>query len=274
PHRREHHLLARPDITGSSPHDGMKQREKTTSKGLGDRFVHLTNVHDVIEVFATKTDVDAQTVRDILGTPDMARRVEEHAMQLMPAPMLVQMREPIHMRGRGRFECTTAPTSDISDGQVTDEGARSVVARGWINQPTARLDSVDKMKAHSIGDHVWCSATAHWTLSGIAELRNRQAAIVACSWATRVLLSTTQPEAVPTLLRSESPLPVAPSEMNRLPSLEFQETGPTPATRLEAHLDALLHQVSSEDKSDYRVRRSYQRLLDDLRRDLLDDDDA
>lgn len=68
------------------------------------------------------------------------------------------------------------------------------------------------------------------------------------------------------------PLPVAPNETNRLPWLGFEESGPTSATRLEAHLDALLRHVSLEDKSVYRVRNSYQRLLDDLRRDLLDDD--
>ncbi|MEV5879971.1 hypothetical protein AB0L75_38330, partial [Streptomyces sp. NPDC052101] len=32
--RRGHHLLARPDITGSNPHPGMKHREKTTSYTL------------------------------------------------------------------------------------------------------------------------------------------------------------------------------------------------------------------------------------------------
>lgn len=30
-----HHLLARPDITGPTPHPGMKQREKTTSYLIG-----------------------------------------------------------------------------------------------------------------------------------------------------------------------------------------------------------------------------------------------
>lgn len=32
---REHRLLARPDITGSNLHTGMKQREKTTSYSPG-----------------------------------------------------------------------------------------------------------------------------------------------------------------------------------------------------------------------------------------------
>ncbi|MER5666598.1 hypothetical protein ABT113_38760, partial [Streptomyces mirabilis] len=40
PHRRSHHLLAQPDITGSNTHHGMKQREKTTSQNTDSMKRH------------------------------------------------------------------------------------------------------------------------------------------------------------------------------------------------------------------------------------------
>ncbi|MFJ2153180.1 hypothetical protein ACIOHB_31015 [Streptomyces microflavus] len=226
-------------------------------------------MHDVVERFAKNTDVDESAVRDILSTPDMARLVEEEAMRLMPA----SFHGPYRTRLIGRFECTTAPTPDIAARGVTEESARAVLARGWVAPPTARLDSIDNMKAHSIGEHVWCSATARWTLSGVAELRHRHVGLVGCSWATRVLLSTTQRAAEPILMRSDSPLPITPIEMNRLPSLEFEDSGPTRSTQLESQLDALVNRAST-NKALYMRRHDYQLLLEDLRRDLLDDEGA
>ncbi|MEU1707695.1 hypothetical protein ABZ478_20260, partial [Streptomyces sp. NPDC005706] len=43
-HRREHHLLARPDINKPSPHHGMKQRAKTTSKSIDEMREVLVKV--------------------------------------------------------------------------------------------------------------------------------------------------------------------------------------------------------------------------------------
>lgn len=43
PHRRDHHLLARPDINGSKTYTGMKQREKTVSQRRETLFAETAN---------------------------------------------------------------------------------------------------------------------------------------------------------------------------------------------------------------------------------------
>ncbi|MGW0208358.1 hypothetical protein ACWDZ8_21990, partial [Streptomyces sp. NPDC003233] len=59
PHRRSHHLLARPDTTESNTNFGMKHREKTTSTGAS-----LVELHDPME--ALMTDPEGNRFRVVL----------------------------------------------------------------------------------------------------------------------------------------------------------------------------------------------------------------
>ncbi|MFE1882047.1 hypothetical protein [Streptomyces diastatochromogenes] len=108
---------------------------------------------------------------------------------------------------------------DLATGALTNEAASTAVAPGWMATPTALFDSVRNVEAYRIGEHVWCTATARWLLGGLALLHNPSgAAAVGCAWETRVLVSPTNSEANPTLLRNQAPRAITLEELSTLPS--------------------------------------------------------
>ncbi|WP_333755054.1 PIN domain-containing protein [Streptomyces sp. IBSBF 3352] len=158
--------------------------------GMEDRFVHLTNMNELVDRFTKRTEPDDEAVKAVLESPNTARLIRREAFRLMRSSRFRRT-----VLTSNRFECF--------DTEAADEDP--AVARGWINEPMGWLEHIGEAKAHSIGDHVWSSVEARWTLAGIAELRRRGPRLIVCSWQTRILISTTKQDAEPSLLRSESP---------------------------------------------------------------------
>ncbi|MEU6675625.1 PIN domain-containing protein [Streptomyces sp. NPDC046925] len=175
--------------------------------GIEDRFVHVTNMNELVDLFTKKTVPDDAAVKTVLASPDTARLMGREAFRRMRS-------------GGFRRSVLASPRFGCFDAEAI--GQEPTVARGWVEKPLAQLEHIGEAKAHSIGDHVWSSVEARWTLVGIAELPMREQRVVVCSWQTRILISTTKQDAEPSLLRSESPQPPSPETMEKMGSLVHQ----------------------------------------------------
>ncbi|MFI2543346.1 PIN domain-containing protein [Streptomyces rochei] len=174
--------------------------------GIEDRFVHVPNMNDLVNLFTKRATPDDGAVKAVLGSPETARLMGREAYRRMRS---------------GRFSRSVLTSRfGCFDAEVIDQGP--AVARGWVDEPLAALEHIGETKAHSIGNHVWSSVEARWTLVGIAELPRREQRVVVCSWKNRILISTTKQDAEPSLLRTESPQPPSPEVLEKTSSLVVQ----------------------------------------------------
>ncbi|MFF8931531.1 PIN domain-containing protein [Streptomyces longwoodensis] len=160
---------------------------------FGERFVLLTSWYDVVEKFAQRADdLDEDAVRSILSGRESISAIEAEALRLMlVSPGLMGP----------DFEATMGI---FIEGEGTLMGAEPVRVLGWAAPPFVAFDQVANMTAYHIGEHVWCTATVRWVLSGPALMRDSlQIQGVACIWETRVLVSTTNADARLTVLRGQ-----------------------------------------------------------------------
>ncbi|MFH8939463.1 PIN domain-containing protein [Streptomyces griseosporeus] len=161
--------------------------------GIEDRFVLLTTWYDVVEKFAQRTDdADEAAVRSILQAPESLSAIEAEAIRLMLVPP--------DLEGPG-FEGTMG---FFVEGEGTLIDTDTVRVLGWAVPPSVAFDQATDLTAYHIGDHVWCTATVRWVLSGPALLRDTlRIKGVGCVWETRVLVSTTNADARLTVLRGQ-----------------------------------------------------------------------
>ncbi|MDI9829705.1 PIN domain-containing protein [Streptomyces sp. KAU_LT] len=182
-------------------------------QGLDGRFVHYTSLDDVVKEFTEPTDVDEEAVRAILSTPENGAVVVEEAWRgfaYRPAPGLIF---------DSSFACSARAVVDSVGGTVSDGQA---LALGWLMHPKATLDGVWDLSAYRIGDHVWCTATARWLLTGSALVAQPFTINgVMAAWETRVLVSLTNSEAALTVLRSALPTGVTQEEFAAMPEVPF-----------------------------------------------------
>ncbi|MEU2264946.1 PIN domain-containing protein [Streptomyces olindensis] len=182
-------------------------------EGIRHRFVHMTSIDEVVEKFATPTEIEEDAVRAILARPEMTALVAAEAMRALPVQVAYLAPSSL-----GLFECTPASVLNLSTGPQADLRPSPVVSAGWLRTPTAVFDSVRDMEARSIDDHVWCMAWARWLLGGPALVRGEDDGIsVGCSWETRVLISPTSSTARLTLLRTRKPQGITAAEFSKLP---------------------------------------------------------
>ncbi|MFD8219488.1 PIN domain-containing protein [Streptomyces sp. NPDC059697] len=217
--------------------------------GMEDRFIHLTNMNELVDLFTKKTAPDDEAVKAVLESPDTARLMEREAFRRMRS-------------GHFRRSALTSARFGCFDADAIDQGP--TVARGWVDEPIARLEHIGEAKAHSIGDHVWSSVEARWTLAGVAELRRRdERRMVVCSWQTRILISTTKQDAEPSLLRSESPQPSSSEVLDKMGSLILQSI-----KRLQRRIDRIeSHRQFIEEERAEKVRM-------DIEWDVMAEEDA
>ncbi|MDO0939151.1 PIN domain-containing protein [Streptomyces sp. DG2A-72] len=112
---------------------------------LGERFVHLTSLDEVVSRFTEEVETDEELVRTILSSDPALRTLVNQARKRLT-----------------RFWCTAV---------VGDLGLDSIdtQALGWF-LTVACLRSVTDIKTYQIGEHVWCTAVVEWHLTGAAVL--------------------------------------------------------------------------------------------------------
>ncbi|MDQ0833671.1 hypothetical protein QF032_005515 [Streptomyces achromogenes] len=165
-------------------HGGYPSPMDSDVAGLGDRFVHLTNLDDLLETVAPQVDVDAADVHGLLGL---------HT-------------EYVTERARGTWKSSRAVTPfDIR----TQEG-EVLSAKRWVfpDNVEAELFDVSDIKAYRLGTNSWVVATARWQFAGLAVAPGT-VEMGACVWETRILFpARSGDERAPRIIKAYRAVPV------------------------------------------------------------------
>ncbi|MFC9341478.1 PIN domain-containing protein [Streptomyces sp. NPDC057020] len=178
-------------------------------EGLGNRFVHLMKLEDVLPKFAEKVEVAEDALDLTLRSQENLQAIAHEARFGTP------LRPSRHRTGWQRFQCTRLD-------EPTGERLPDVVAETWLGDPNVSFSSVRDAETYRIGEHVWCTAWATWLLSGHAALLDTCDLIeVGCAWETRVLFSLTPTDSRKlTVLRSNAPRACTPQEADNVPEVD------------------------------------------------------
>jgi hypothetical protein len=141
---------------------------------LGDRFLHLTKMDEVITRFAEPTDTDEELVAKTLRAANVLKAVK--------AVKAVKRR----LVGDERLsECCFL--AGFSGGEL-EIGA----ALPWVTMK-AQFHSLRDVRTYRIGEHEWCTAVVRWDLAGTAFISPSTTdtatsiATAGCSWTTSVI---------------------------------------------------------------------------------------
>lgn len=164
--------------------------------GLGDRFVHLTSLDQVLARFTQRTTTDDALVAEILNGPAALKAIKNEARKRLGED--------------GAFVCTT------SVGELQQEVAVTS-AFGWL-AAKATVHCIDKVQTYRIGEHEWCTAVVRWHIGGMAFVAEQEPALgaVGCSWTTSVLFTPDVEHPRLTVLRHNLPRPLTREEFAAL----------------------------------------------------------
>ncbi|MFI5704840.1 PIN domain-containing protein [Streptomyces xanthochromogenes] len=145
-------------------------------RDLGGRFVHLTSLDEVLTRFTEPAEIDLDSVQNLLTGKDVSPEVGQHVTTRdgNPGPDAPWFDTTAFRGGPGR-------------------GPFPFGADSWLASPVAAFESVSDAKAYKIDNHVWCTASVRWRLSGLALESSSGTRdsfrFASCWWDTRVLLS-------------------------------------------------------------------------------------
>lgn len=185
---------------GTSYADPMR----TDIAELGERFVHLTGLDEVIDRFTEPTTVEQEVIQ---------RAVESEAVLATIIPLA-------HTLGGGEKSAAWLKAIDGSTFlcKVADENQEPVhaSASGWSSRAlTARLTTINDVESYRVGDHVWCTATVRWLVYGNA-LFGAFPKMAACAFETRILFAPDNDDPRLTVLRYSSLEPATDAEFDEL----------------------------------------------------------
>lgn len=163
---------------------------------LGDRFVHLPSLDDVVTKFATPTAIDGHLVIDALSTEEA----------LAWARLEIAFRASEGDRIRVHIPALVPSSDEVGK-------SRLAYASNWYGFNDVKLNGVKDIRAHSVDGHVWCTATVRWTLAGAGGFPpqgNTMPAVTA--FEAHVLLSPTKVDADITTLRDSGLQPATADE--------------------------------------------------------------
>ncbi|MER6523063.1 PIN domain-containing protein [Streptomyces sp. NPDC060334] len=148
---------------------------------LGDRYVHLTNLDELLETIAPKAPANEADARGLL---------ELHTEYIAQRAQTIWNRGtvPIHVRTR--------------------EG-EAITAQTWAfpAEVHVQLTGVSDVEAYQLGSKSWIVATAHWQFVGLAI--GQTLAQAACTWETRILFpARSEDDHKPRIISSSRAVPV------------------------------------------------------------------
>ncbi|MEV5842199.1 PIN domain-containing protein [Streptomyces sp. NPDC051985] len=182
------------DFTDGSAYPAPMDRDVA---GLGDRFVHLTTLDEVIKRFTEPAETDEALAAEILGSPTVLKEIANTAQ--------------IRLSHAGEaFPCTTS-AGDVGQEVTVSTGL------GWFSV-NAALSSADKVRAYRIGEHEWYTAVVRWRISGLAYLDAGELSIGSAGaiWTTSVLFTPDASNPRVTILRHDLPRPLSSEEFSAL----------------------------------------------------------
>ncbi|MFB8419170.1 PIN domain-containing protein [Streptomyces albidoflavus] len=168
-------------------------------EGLGDRFVHLTDLEQVLNRF----------------TSEAVPNVEAITVQLRARESTSYIRWLIKQRAM-----TGGDREKKVPGAVLGYSGEYIAGTYWDGTPEVFLGSVRDARSVGIDDHVWSLARVRWVAVGRMRARvlaGPVAVPTATTWETLVLLSPPHEERKLVILDAESPRPASDDEMAGLP---------------------------------------------------------
>ncbi|WP_439082080.1 PIN domain-containing protein [Streptomyces sp. WL006] len=166
--------------TGDGPYPHPMDQDV---EGLGDRFVHLMRLADVVGRIAPSVEVADEQVHKLL--PAYAEFIRDAAM---------------HDWG---WALPGAPPRFPALSQTGVAGQ----ARGWLDpRGSLRVEPLDvtSAQAYRLGDEEWCIAVVRWRFVGAAFFEGALSR-VCCTWSTRLLMPLARSGSNPRILSVERP---------------------------------------------------------------------
>jgi hypothetical protein len=151
-------------------------------EGLGDRFVHLTNLAELLETVAPKDYVD-----------------EGYAYALLRFHT-----DYVAGRARKTWRNKTTPF------EVRTRDGEAMAARWWAFPDDVRVQLLDvrDSEAYKLGTHSWIVTTARWEFVGLA-MTTSSLQHGACVWETRILFPVAEgDEPTPRIMTATPAAPV------------------------------------------------------------------
>lgn len=172
-------------------------------EGLGDRFVLLTSMDELVSRLAESAETDDVLVQEILGSPDVLSTIAD------------SISKRLHNE---RFECTAG------FGPLGNQIERAVAA-GWFS-PQASVHSVGDVRTYRMGEHEWCTATVQWTVSGMGIVDGDDADYLSVSagfsWTTACLFTPSAKSPRLTILRHSPPRALSAEEFTALDLARYE----------------------------------------------------
>ncbi|WP_331764255.1 PIN domain-containing protein (plasmid) [Streptomyces sp. NBC_01520] len=199
-------------------------------EGLGDRFVHLTRLADLLKLIAPPIEVTSEQVEELL--PLYTDNIRKAALTRWGNPLNpMSSRFPV-VRQNGLA-------------QATD---------GWLTRDSldVKAAKVTDVQGYRLGDREWCTATVQWQFIGVAIFPGALDASC-CIWNTRILMPVVEGGLSLRILSAEAPeapagnqdiqWPALPDAHERTREVLQLLKGLTPTPRQEVLSDQLHRQM-------------------------------
>ncbi|MDG9687829.1 PIN domain-containing protein [Streptomyces sp. DH18] len=152
--------------------------------GLGDRFVHLPQLADLLKIVAPPFIVNPDRVRKLL--PSFIPHFHKALMLRWGSPVLAMF--------------SPFPALSQAAGAVKE-------AKGWFGSPqTTQLQAlqVTDIQGYRLGDQEWCIASIQWQVMGWTQFSDGMS-MGCCTWTTRILLPLVEDGPSPRILDASGP---------------------------------------------------------------------
>lgn len=216
---------------------------------LGDRFVHLTKMDEVITRFTEPTETNEELVARTLQAGNVLTAVKKAAKRRLRAD-------------ERPSECSVLAGSAGGELEV---GA----ALSWLTMK-ARFHSLRDVRMYRIGEHEWCTAVVRWDLAGTAFVNASTPGIasVGCSWTTSVIFRPDPADPRLTVLRHDPTRALSQEDFDKLEPSKVPAVTLTMLAEYLNQIDGYKRPVGVEALLD--VTPSWSVALDDvvLNRDL------
>ncbi|MFD3728756.1 PIN domain-containing protein [Streptomyces sp. NPDC058671] len=156
-------------------------------EGLGDRFRHLTNLDEVLDLVAPQVEVEAPDEPDVRSL--LAERGADFVQWMLTKYWGI--------------------TPSRGDFQTMTQAGTVELAKGWVDGRASLVELADvtDLKAYRLGAETYFVATVSWKIAGPVVTGNRLN-LGACYWDTRLIVPRNPEGKLIHILRETTPVPV------------------------------------------------------------------
>ncbi|MFE7358039.1 PIN domain-containing protein [Streptomyces sp. NPDC057543] len=174
-------------------------------EGLGDRFVHLTRLADLLKRIAPPVDVTPQQVERFL--PAYAEHFRDAALARWGMPSYSAYADRAHTATMARWGAPAFSAAIPRFPALVQASGEVGEADCWLS-PLKDLQvkalEVSDVQGYHLGDHEWCTATVQWQFVGLALVADTLSR-VCCTWTTRIMMPLVEDGPSPRILEANRP---------------------------------------------------------------------